>query len=408
MADTPYRNEALEPPVIEPKVILPDTLLTRVTIAPYKNIAAGDRVRLRWGVAGNELTHEVQAGDERLPIEFLIDRTMIDQGGFGDEIEVVYDITDLVYNWSLWSPPTLSEVEPPDALDAPWVSPTVDDEGTVIDVALLDGDEVTVEIYGLKKDDVVRAHFVGTTAAGEPSSFDSEEQTVTVAGRPVYFALPHALFPSLVQGSCAIGYTVKRGGAGLISARRRLTVIGRRDTLEAPSIVEAIGNQVDPASGAVTIRVDANPLIVAGTRVAVELYGRTAGDVPVSHADNRDVGTGTPFPLYFVVPGEKIAALAGSTFTISYTVETRDPLSGAVTHHVGAPHGVIPSPSRTYRVSGASRTLPVPVVPVAEGDRLDPGKVNDLVGLEVDVSYAGMAADDKVTFSFIGTKYTTP
>lgn len=409
----PWRNKALSLAVVTPAIIEPDTGEATVTLAPYLNMHAGDRVTLRWALVDNTLTHEVQVGEEGRPITFTVPRAMIDRGGFGEDVWVDYDVRDLVYNWSLYSLLQQVAVESPDALAAPWVSPTVDEDGDdeedgrIIDVELLDKGDLLVEVFGVKKDDVVIVHFVGATGDGKPSSHDTAPQTA--GSRPLlYFDLPHALFPGIIDGNCAVWYTVTRAGKELTSARRRLSVIGRRDTLEAPRIVEAIGDLVDPAGGAVTIQVDAQPLIVAGTRVVVELYGRTAGNVPIGHTDVRDIGNSTPFPLYFSVPGEKIAALAGSTFTIRYTVETFDAALGVYVRRVGKPFALTPSPSATYRVSGASRTLPKPVVPLADGEQLDPDKVNDLVGLEVDVSYPGMVANDKVTLTFIGTRYATP
>lgn len=407
VAATPYRNENLTAPRVEPTTITPDTPTASVAVEPYENMAVGDKVRMRWGVAGNELTHIVVDGEVGSPILFQVDRSMLTRGGFVEGLEVVYDITDLAYNWSLWSPPTLVVVEDPAALDAPWVSPTVDDAGEVIDIVLLEDGDVSVQIYTLKKGDRVTAHFLGTTTTGELSRYETETRDVTVTGRPVEFSLPHGLFPPLVLGRCEIWYTVERESKPLISLHKRLSVIRKHDPLEAPSIVESNGGGVVPPAAA-TIEVKANPLIVEGTRVTVELYGRTTGDAPVSHTQYRDIGSNTVFPLYFAVPGEKIAALAGSKFTISYTVETRDVMSGTALHQVGTPHAIVSSPPRTYEVLGASRTLPAPVVRQADGDWLDPDKVGDLVGLEVDVSYPGMATDDVVTLSFIGTRDVVP
>jgi hypothetical protein len=134
-ADTPYLNENLVAPEVDPLVIGPDTSSATVTIAPWDNKTEGDRLVLRWGVAGNELVHEVLAGEQGQPYTFAVDRAIIDQGGFGSGVNVNYQVFDIVENWSLWSPPTLIEAEDPDALDPPWVDPTVDDEGKVIDAS---------------------------------------------------------------------------------------------------------------------------------------------------------------------------------------------------------------------------------------------------------------------------------
>lgn len=410
-ADMPWRNENLTAPKVVPLIVTPETASVTVTVPAYLNMDEGDRVRLRWAVAGNEMTHVVTAAEVDKDIVFVLDREFIMRGGFGDGVEVVYDILDLAYNYSLWSPPTLVAVDNPDALDAPWVDPTVNDQGEAIDLEQLGSDLVSVEVYGARKDDIVIVHFIGTTAEGVATPFDTPSQTATTNGRPLYFTLPNRLFPAkLVQGTVAIWFTLQRGANTLSSARRRLKILGRSDTLKAPVIVEAIGDQVDPKDlrDYAHLRIDTDPLIAAGTRVSIELNGRTSGDIPVGHQDYRDISDGTAFPLHFLIPDNKIAALAGETFTVQYFVESFDTALGMYVRRVGRPLAQTPSPMAKYRVVGTARDLPKPSVPVAEDEQLDPAKVDDLVGLTVVVAYGRMTDKDKVTLRVIGTKMTTP
>ncbi|HEY4293974.1 hypothetical protein [Luteibacter sp.] len=405
VADTPYRNENLAPPAVDPAIIDPDTSAARVTIAPWQNKAAGDRLILRWGLAGNEQEVTVAAGEESQPYTFTVERAMIDAGGFGSGINVNYQVYDQVQNWSLWSPPTLVAADDPGALDPPWVDPTVGDAGEVIDLTQLGSADARAEVFNLVRDDVVTVHLDGLTAEGTASHHDTPPQTALATGRPLIFTLPNALFAPLAQGTCAIGYTIKRGQDTLASAPRRLSVTGQLQRLEAPYVAEAIGDVLDPGSvpNGAHAMVKANPLIVPGSRVSLEMYGTTTGGTPVGHEDGRDIGASTPFPLPFVVPANKIAALSGSQATFAYAVDTFDAELGRRVRRSLRPNALYPSPATTYRIAGATQNLPPPSVPQAEGDRLDPARIDDFVGAQVDVRWTTMAANDRVTLTWTGT-----
>ncbi|NII54130.1 Ig-like domain-containing protein [Luteibacter sp. SG786] len=409
VADTTHRNENLAAPTVEPMLIDNDTVTAIVTVPAWDNIDEGDRLILRWGLAGNEMTYDVIDPEADVP-PFTVDRAMIDKGGSGSKVEVTYHIFDVVGNWSLFAPPTNVDVEAPDALPPPWVDPTVGDAGEVIDVRALAGGDATAEVHSLLQvGDVVTAKFLGTTAEGSATEYTPPPQTVTVAGRPLLFVLPNRLFPPLIQGACAVGYTVVRGGASLPpSSLRRLSVIGEAAQLAPPSVDEAVGDTIDPAhvTNGAHASVSANPLIVPGTRVTLEMYGTTTGDVPVGHQDYRDIGDNTPFPLSFLIPAGKIALLAGSTATFAYTVDTFVMDGGRRLRRRKEGNGALPSPERTYRILGSSTNLPPPSVPEAENGQLDPAKVDPLIGVRVDVD--GVVANDRVTVSWIGTKDTTP
>lgn len=411
VADTPYRNENLGTPQVSPAVIGPDTATATVTIPPWDNMIEADQLILRWGVAGNELVHDVDAVEVGQPIVLTVDRAMLDQGGFGEDVNVNYQVFDLVGNWSLWSPPDLVDVEDPDALDPPWVAPTVDEEGRVIDLDALGGSDVTAEVFGLQQGDVVVVRLDGATAEGSPTSHVTPPQTVNVTGRPLLFSLPHALFPPLAQGTCAIGYSVERAGEGtLSSARRRLEVRGQLQQLDPPTVEEAIGDTIDPddVPDGATVNIVANPLIAPDTRVTMAMYGTTTDGVPIAHEGSRDISSVTPFPLRFVVPAAKILALSQSQASFEYSVDTFDTVSGRRVRHTFRPNALYPSPVRTYRIAGVSQSLPRPRVPQADGDTLDPEVIDERIGVRVDVTWDTIALNDRVTLSWQGSKMSTP
>jgi len=409
VADTTHRNENLAAPAVEPMLIDKNTSAATVTMPAWDNIAEGDRLILRWGLAGNEMTYDVI--DPAAPVPpFTVDRAMIDKGGSGSKVEVTYHIFDVVGNWSLFAPPTNVDVESPDALPPPWVAPTAGNAGEAIDVTALAGGDVTVEVSGLQVGDVVTVKFFGTTAEGSATEYSPSPQTVIAAGHPLLFVLPNRLFPPLIQGTCAVGYTVMRGGSSLPpSSLRRLSVTGEAVSLAPPSVDEAIGDTIDPAhvTDGAHASVSANALIAPDTRVTLEMYGTTTGNVPVGHQDYRDIGDNTAFPLRFLIPAGKIALLAGSSATFAYTVDTFFAMDdGRQLRRRKEGNGSLPSPERTYRILGSLANLLPPTVPEAENGRLDPTKVDPLIGVRVDVD--GVVANDRVTVTWIGTKYTTP
>lgn len=407
VADTPFRNENLKLPVVDPAIITPDTTSASVNIEPWENKAEGDRLILRWGLASNEQEHTVGAGEETQDYTFTVDRAFIDAGGFGRGINVNYQVYDRVGNWSLWSPPALVETEDPDALDPPWVDPTVDDAGQVIDLAALGTNEAVAQVFNLKVDDIVTVHFGGITAEGSAVEHTTEPKQATATGRPLTFLLPNALFPPLAQGTCAVAYTLERpGDTTYISARRRLEIHGELTALVPPSVAEAVGDTLDPAAvpdGATTL-VEANPLIAPGSRVTLEMFGSTTGGTPVGHEAFRDISGGTSFPLNFIVPVQKIAALNGSTATFAYSVDTFDLALGRGVRHAIRPSALYPSPERRYRIMGTTADLPPPNVPAADGNRLDPDAIDARVGAQVDVTWPTIAVNDQVTLTWTGTK----
>lgn len=398
---TPYINEALALPVVVPLPVTPTTEQVSVTAAAWVNMFEGDTIVFRWGVTGNDMTHVVTAEQarERSPITVVFDRAKIDRGGTGAGINVNYYITDIVGDWSLWSRPAKDG-----APRAPRVRPTVGDLGETIDLDELGSADVFAEVRRLDEGDRVVVHMVGSTASGQPvAPWDSDPFIARYDDDPLDQPIPNRLFKDMAQGRCSIWYTLTRGGVSSDSLRRHLAVTAKVAVLTPPTVEEAVDGSIDPEAlgESAHVLVAAHALIGFGAEVTMTMTGTTAGGDTVSHSEKQDIGRNPIFPLRFEVPASKLRALKGMSATFSYTVDTFETVNGrAVRRRLGT-YALFPSPSRDYDIKGASDDLPLPVLPQAEGDRIDPDRIGDAVLVQVDTS--ALTSGDIVVLDWRGT-----
>ncbi|KAF1009827.1 MAG: hypothetical protein GAK32_01883 [Pseudomonas fluorescens] len=96
-------------------VVLPETIARQglnphqirrgipLSIEPYRNMAAGDEITLRWGDARMDLP-PVQPGDIDQPVHVWVPSALIMEAGDDQRLEVTYCILDRVGNNSRWAP----------------------------------------------------------------------------------------------------------------------------------------------------------------------------------------------------------------------------------------------------------------------------------------------------------------
>ncbi len=102
---TPYDNEALLPPQVQPPGIIVNPSGVSVIVAPYEYMSEGDRLSVTWDeqrVDHPALT-EAQVGREVL---IPIPPALIEAVGNASALPVRYEIRDVVGNWSKRSPAT--------------------------------------------------------------------------------------------------------------------------------------------------------------------------------------------------------------------------------------------------------------------------------------------------------------
>ncbi len=102
---TPYENEALRPPKVQPAGVIVDSRGVSAVIAPYEHMSEGDRISVIWDeqrIDHPALT-EAQVGQEVL---IPIPSAIIQAAGNASALPVRHEIFDGVGNWSKRSPAT--------------------------------------------------------------------------------------------------------------------------------------------------------------------------------------------------------------------------------------------------------------------------------------------------------------
>jgi hypothetical protein len=367
-ARTPYLNENLAPPVVGPLPLPDDFTGISVTIPPYLNMAAGDSLSVRWqGVA---VTRPGLAADEvGRPVRIAIDRETAMMAA-GQDATVVYQVYDVVANWSRWSPSAVVSVPPDETSSpvAPWVIGTVDDEGRQLRVASLTGKEanVRVENHPALVGDLIAVVWDGVTAAGKAVSYVCPEQEVRRPGQSMDFFIPYPHVAELAAGEAIVSYRLLSGGKTIRSRRRRLSILGEAPALAPPTVREARDGVLDPslATDGVHVIVPAWAGLRPEDRCYLEWTGQKQDGQPTFFNANRSGGDveadGT---LVFVVPHEEAVRITGGKLRIRYHV--------AVYSAVRSEHGLrtepvvqLASPWLELMVSRAVAPLSIDSTPV--------------------------------------------
>ncbi len=369
----PYVNENLQPPQDIPPVIDDSTVFpVRVRIVPYDNMREGDRLRLRWN--GREFDYgPLTAGEVNNPVYFDISLAdMENKIGAGAGQIVRYDVHDIVNNWSLWSPSTLTDVEVgPDLLRPPR---TPDWPTRIIDLALLGTADVRIEVpgAGLEDHDSVQLFWAGETAAGIPIT-DDQTKPVPVGdgGYSLFFTIENRLVTAIPQGSAVVRYEVTRAGVPLPMPSRRLTlsVIGSVQQLPLPILRENNGGVVDPnlvpAGGALATVLEYTPMMKEGDIIIL------CGD-GIKSDSSLSTYRSPPKPVFANMVGQDVeflldktylAGLVGGTLELYYLI---DLVSGPPQQKsLVLPLSILGQPLR----------LPEPSVDHERGGKLDPDTV---------------------------------
>lgn len=366
---TPYENEKIAPPGVEPLPLPDDFRGIDVVVPAYENMAAGDSVSVRWhGIAVSRPA--LSANEIGKPVRIAIDRETV-LATAGQDASIRYQVHDVVANWSRWSPAATVSVPPDEssAPTAPWVIGTVDDEGRQLDIISLAGRDanVRVENHPAAVGDLVTVVWDGVTATGKAVSFTCPEQTVRRPGQSMDFFVPHQHVKELAAGEAAVSYRVLSGGKTIRSRRRRLAILGEVPALAPPAVLEASNGVLDPAAAAA----GAHVIVPAWTglrpedRCYLEWAGqRSDGQPTFFNASLSGADVGADGTLVFAVPGDEVTRLAGGKLRVRYHV--------AVYSQVRSEHGLrsepvvqLASPWLDLSVGEAAKDLSIDSSPVA-------------------------------------------
>ncbi|WP_397458234.1 hypothetical protein AB3464_25520 [Pseudomonas asplenii] len=100
---TPYENEALPAPPVQPPGVIVNAQGVRVIVPPYPHMSEGDRVRISWGRLS--LDHPpLDSTDLEREVVIAIPASLVESAGNSSALPVRYEIHDRVGNWSKHSP----------------------------------------------------------------------------------------------------------------------------------------------------------------------------------------------------------------------------------------------------------------------------------------------------------------
>ncbi len=391
---TPWENEALAKAIVIPPGIISSPEGVSVTIDPYKNMEVGDKITLSWN--GEFVRYELnEQGEVGQPLVLSVPKEIIDAAGDSDMLEVRYEIRDVVNNWSRWSLPTYVEVEAGNStLPAPVAPQAANMELNLETLAGADVQALVLAYPGIDSTDQITFTVERNTAEGMGLEPYVAVKPVGSSIGFVEFLIPNEQFEPIAQGRARLKYRVKKiAGEEQRSKSLSLTVVGEIQALAPPKlpIAEQNNGVLDPTSTKVIAQVPPYYFMADGNDVALVWMGKTAGGANVVHEEIKnlnsdDVGK----TLEFLIPDDKVSALAGGSLELYYTVTT-------------FARAFFKSPSLHVPVSAdGGHLLPVPAVDQVNGEGvLDPA---DIV-LEAVVRirpYAGMAPLDKVTLHWEG------
>ncbi|CAI8866618.1 FlgD_ig domain-containing protein [Pseudomonas marginalis] len=295
-----------------------------VVVRHWLNMAAYDLLILVWGsVRIERLILPAEVGRD---ITCMLDEDAIKEAGDSDLLPVAFQVRGPTGNypdpWAPWSTTVLVSVYlATDRLDAPWVQvPETDRE---IDLEILGTRDAQIGLTVGGADARVYSHVFlywnGVSAQG--SSVHYFEDRPLSGAKGYFFNIGNALVSAIAQGSAVVYYELK--GAGLPDKRshnRYLTVIGEIVRWPAPTVDQALGEDLDPGLPLITIRFPVQASWVSTDRVQVTILASDAGGT-VDYTAGRLVGQVAPGDdMTFDVPGTELKRFDGRFIDVFYSV----------------------------------------------------------------------------------------
>ncbi|CAH0286980.1 Ig-like domain-containing protein [Pseudomonas mediterranea] len=365
-------------------------------IMHYPGRAAHDTIQLAWGSAFiyREITPQEAATTDSIFIR--IDQQTILAGGDSARLLVHYMVFDLVWNYAeKYSLRTYVSV---DAGAARLPEPIIKEASNgVIDLPTLGKQPVTIQIIALAPNfalnDTLHMTWIGTPVIGLPLE---NRQSKVIDNLPaVYeFEIPNAEIRALAGGSGDAFYILEKANADppLSSRHAFASVEGQISALPAPTLIELIGDILEPDRPFATVIIHAYPGMKGGDHLKLVWLGEKANNAgPYLHEDehivsNNEVDT----DIVMFVPGEHIEVLRGGSLRLSYWVSN----DNAVVYDVRE------SDFLDALVQVIRAEIPAPVVVEAPDNKLDPDIHTGSVTLRI--GYLGTAKGDILTYYWHG------
>lgn len=321
-----YENENLEVIELSPPGIIIDPSDVTATLGAYENMSVGDRITLSWH---GEFIHKTILTEDEIgqSVVLPVSKEIIELAGDSDMIEVRYEVRDVVNNWSRWSLATYVDVEAGQSrLSAPIVPQAPDME---LDLDKLSGAAVQVLVLSqpeIEVGDEVTLMVERSTAEGMALETYSASRKIETTSGFTEFLVPNEEFQPIAQGRARLKYTIVNAtGESLRSKSLPLKIVGNALELSAPRLPVAEQNNgvLDPAAQNVIVEVPPYYFMADGNDVNMVWIGKSATGANVMHEELKNLNSGdVGKTLSFLIPDQKVSALAGGTLEIHYTVTT--------------------------------------------------------------------------------------
>jgi hypothetical protein len=390
---TPYENEKLQLPIVNPPGVIISPEGVSVTVSPWENMVEGDVLWVYWHGIRVQVPPLSKPQIGR-PVIVPIRKEVIIEAGDSENIVVRYEIRDVVNNWSRFSLPSYVEVEAGNStLPAP-VAPQA--PNMQLDLDKLAG--VDVQALVLAHPDVATGdtiNFVAerNTAEGIVLPPYTESKILASPGSFLEFLIPNSQFAPIAQGRARFKYTVtKASGQTLRSKSLPLEILGELQRLAPPAIPAAVDGVLDPTLHNLVTEVPPYYFMAQGDNVTLVWMGRTSMGSTVKHEETKQLGNGDEGKtLEYVIPDEKLRVLAGGSLEVYYTVTTPS-------------KAFFKSPTLKLRVDlDHTSPLPRPRIKEAIGDTLDPINAPNGATVVIDAS-ANLRAGERVFIIWQGPR----
>ncbi|MGG5289796.1 hypothetical protein [Pseudomonas shirazensis] len=388
-----------------------------VIIKPYPSMAEHDRIRVTWG--GQFVYHTVTAGEVGTDIPILVDESVILAAGDSSEgkLAVAFEVTDLVDNRSEdWSAEERVVVDTGSArLDAAIVKEA---RSNVLDLDALNDANVTLQVWAggepFAVGDTVVAHLLGETEDGRAVDLTYRPELIEGVPQVVEISVPNADVRQLAKTQARFSYELVKSEAaraaisvddpqrysrelaeGVYKSKGQfVNIVGEAVRLAAPVAIDAEQGTLDPDRSTTTVEVPWDNAMQESDVITLVWEGKRPDftdyypDIDPHHITRGEAEFKQAFQ--FTVDGLHLRAIEGGTLVLLYVLERdhqspqRSNRSGILS--VGEPRAELKAPSVSH----------------AENGVLDPAKV-PVAGTKLVVeSYARIAVDDELFFSWEG------
>lgn len=407
-----------------------------VSIEPYPDMAEGDDIKLSWG--GEFVHHKVTAKDVGQKIEITVVEEVILKGGDSDAngLAVTFEVYDVVDNRSEdWAAETRIVVETGNSrLGSPIVKEALNN---VLDLDTLAASTVTVQIVALTTREMaeqlsqsltseqvrqlqasmgketfprlgaLKADFVvgdkivvkltGTTAEGDPVSYEAPELTIDSLPHVFEIQVPNAVVRPLAKTQAVFSYrAIHMDGSESKSRGAFISVVGEAQRMAAPVAVDAAQSAIDPDLATAIVQTPWDDSMSAGDQLILKWIGTrpdlTIYDPQLSphNITNRDATN--KVPINFNVPGMHLKAIEGGTLELYYIL-LKD-VNGAIVKRESARASLL-------NVGEPRAELDAPTVKGVEDGVISPTYGPTILTIN---KYKGMAVRDKLTYRWNGSK----